>query len=85
MKLWDKIKRNTFNCVYNLDRALASLCGADPQDTMSGVFGKDQVTNPLAEEAVDVLDAIQKDHAELAAKRDEQLTKADAGNTQAPQ
>ncbi|HLG97125.1 MAG TPA: hypothetical protein VKX49_12505 [Bryobacteraceae bacterium] len=50
------------------------VLGAPPDYTISGEIGKHQATNPIAEEAGDVLDKIQKNHVEDAAAVDAALT-----------
>lgn len=69
------------NFLYNLDRAVASLFGAPPQETISSEIGRHQ-SNPLVDLAADALDGIQKDHVEKAVKHADRLAKADDGKEQ---
>lgn len=70
--------RNFFyDFLYNLDRAVASLFGAPPQETISSEIGRHK-DNPIVEEAADILDAIQPNHVENAVKHADKLDKADA-------
>ncbi len=60
------------NFLYNLDRAIASLFGAPAQETISSEIGRHE-SNPIVEEAADVLDAIQPNHVENAVKSADKL------------
>jgi hypothetical protein len=73
--LWVRI----VNFLYNEDRALASLAGADRQDTISGVAGQQAAKgNELAEVADRALDDVfGPNHAEESAKTDAALEAAD--------
>jgi hypothetical protein len=73
------MKKRLFNFLYNIDRAIASLCGAPPQETISSEVGRHAKDNALAEEAHDVLDAIQKDHCEHAVLHADKLDAPDNG------
>ena len=64
--------------VYNIDRAVASLLGAPPQDTISSEIGKHD-SNPVAEAAEDALDKVQRNHVENAVKHASILDAADNG------
>jgi hypothetical protein len=62
--------------LYNIDRSLASLCGAPPEETISSEIGRHD-KNPVDEEAEDVLDAIQRNHVKNAVSHATALDKAD--------
>ena len=64
--------------VYNIDRAVASLLGAPPQDTISSEIGKHD-SNPVAEATEDALDKVQRNHVENAVKHASILDAADNG------
>jgi hypothetical protein len=65
-KLLLGVKTRLINFLYNEDRSIASLGGAPPEETISSEIGRHAATNPVAEEAADVLDDIKKDHVENA-------------------
>lgn len=69
------------NFLYNLDRAIASLFGAPPQETISSEIGRHE-SNPVDEEAADILDAIQAKHVENAVVHADKLDAADNGAEQ---
>ncbi|MDE1766555.1 MAG: hypothetical protein KGI27_09855 [Thaumarchaeota archaeon] len=74
------LKKSVLNCLYNLDRAIASLFGAPPQETISSETGRAaNKGNPIAEAGKDVLDKIQKDHCENAIVHANELDRADNG------
>jgi hypothetical protein len=50
------MKKSLLNFLYNVDRAIASLYGAPPQETISSEVGRHAQDNALAVEAFDVLD-----------------------------
>lgn len=63
------------NFAYNLDRAFASLFGADPQATISSEVGR-HAGNPLADQAAALLDALDKGHVAEARARAKVLAEA---------
>lgn len=73
------MKQRLINFLYNLDRAIASLFGAPPQETISSEIGRHRDKNKLAKEADKTLDAIQKNHCENAVKHADSLDKVDDG------
>lgn len=73
------LKSNVVDFIYNLDRAIASLFGAPPQETISSEAGRHEATNPLADAASDVLDKIQPGHTENAIIHANLLDAADNG------
>ena len=70
------MKKRLINFLYNIDRSVASLFGAPPQETISSEIGRHE-SNPVDEEAADVLDAIQKNHVENAVLHADKLDAAD--------
>ena len=74
-----QIKQRIMDFLYNEDRALASLAGAAPQETISSEAGRLQNTELWARILSDVLDTIQKQHVERAESHAEALDKADTG------
>lgn len=66
MSFFKKILSNLFGFVYNEDRAIDSLAGGPPQETISSEIGRHDESNPVAHVAAKVLDGIQKDHVENA-------------------
>jgi hypothetical protein len=61
------------NFLYSLDRAVASLFGArSPEESVSSEIGRHE-SNPIAEEAADVLDAVSPGHVESAVKTADKL------------
>ena len=75
------VKTRLFNFLYNEDRSIASLGGAPPQETISSEIGRHE-SNPIDEEAADVLDAIQNDHVENAVLHADKLDAADNSQEQ---
>ena len=75
------MKKRLLNFVYNVDRAIALLCGAPSQETISSEIGR-QESNPIDEEAADLLDDIQKNHVENAVLHADTLDAADNGQEQ---
>lgn len=75
------VKTRLLNFLYNEDRSIASLGGAPPQETISSEIGRHE-SNPVDEEAADVLDDIQKDHVENAVVHADKLDAADNGQEQ---
>jgi len=73
--------RRLFNFLYNIDRAVASLFGAPPQETISSELGRHDA-NPVVDLAADGLDLIQKGHVEKAMEHAARLDGADGGNEQ---
>ena len=55
------MKKSLLYFLYNVGRAIASLCGAPPQESISSEIGRHE-SNPVDEEAADILDDIQKNH-----------------------
>jgi hypothetical protein len=70
------VKNWLINTFYNLDRFVASLFGAPPEETISSEIGRHD-KNPVVEEAEDVLDAVQKGHTQNAVSHADALDKAD--------
>jgi hypothetical protein len=75
------MKKRLTDFLYNVDRAIASLFGAPPQETISSEIGRHE-SNPIDEAAADVLDGIQKDHVEKAVIHADKLDAADNGQEQ---
>jgi hypothetical protein len=75
------MKKRLTDFLYNVDRAIASLFGAPPQETISSEIGRHE-SNPIDEAAADVLDGIQKDHVENAVIHADKLDAADNGKEQ---
>jgi hypothetical protein len=75
------MKKRLTDFLYNIDRAIASLFGAPPQETISSEIGRHE-SNPIDEEAADVLDAIHKNHVENAVVHADKLDAADNGQEQ---
>ncbi len=59
------MRRWLINVLYNLDRSVASLFGAPPQETISSEIGRHD-SNPVVDVAADTLDALQTNHVENA-------------------
>jgi hypothetical protein len=76
------MKRRLLNFLYNLDRAVASLCGAPPQETISSEVGRHHFTNPAASLIYRVLDKIQRNHCENAIVHANKLDQVDDGKEQ---
>jgi hypothetical protein len=55
-----------FDFFYNEDRAIASLGGAPPEETISSEVGRHRFSNPFADVLYKVLDKIQAKHCEKA-------------------
>lgn len=75
-------RRRLINFLYNLDRAIASLAGAPPQETISSEIGRhEQAARAVAlvKLAGAVLDDVQKLHCENAVLHANALDKADDG------
>lgn len=71
--------RNIFlDFLYNTDRAIASLFGAAPQETISSEIGRHD-KNPVVGVAAKALDAIQKNHVENAVIHATKLDAVDDG------
>jgi hypothetical protein len=70
-----KIVNCVVNFAYNIDRAFASLFGADPQATISSEVGR-HAGHPLADQAAALLDAFDKGHVEDAQARAKLLAEA---------
>lgn len=77
------MSRRFLHFLYNLDRALASLIGAPPQETLSSwLFGRRRDKDPLARAGCDVLDAIDPNHCADAITHADRLNAADDGHEQ---
>ena len=76
-----KIKYCIINFLYNEDRAIASLGGAPPQETLSSEIGRHQ-ENPIVNVVQDVLDKVSKEHTQKAITHANALDKADDGMEQ---
>jgi hypothetical protein len=61
-----------------MDRAVASLFGAKPQETISSEIGRHE-SIAIVEEAKDVLDAIDPGHVEKAVVHADKLESLDDG------
>lgn len=68
--------------LYNEDRAIASLAGAPPQETISSEIGRNDRKNVFARFGAWVLDHIQKNHVENAVTHANKLDAADNGEEQ---
>src|SRR5262249_18005951 len=77
-----QMKKRLIDFLYNADRAIASLFGAPPHETISSEISRHAATNPVAEEAEDVLDDIQKNHCENAVLHADKLDAAYNGKEQ---
>jgi hypothetical protein len=75
------MKKRLTDFLYNVDLAIASLFGAQPQETISSEIGRHE-SNPVDEAAADVLDGIQKDHVDKAVIHADKLDAADNGQEQ---
>lgn len=73
------MKKRILNFFYNEDRAVASLDGAPPQETISSEIGRHRFNNPIANLAYKILDKIQPGHCEIAVKHADALDAADNG------
>lgn len=74
------LKTSFLHFLYNLDRAIASLFGAPPQETISSETGRAAKRgDKIAEVGKDILDTIQKDHCENAIVHATKLDKVDDG------
>ena len=71
------MKKRLTDFLYNIDRAIASLFGAPPQETISSEIGRHAATCPVADTACDALDFIQKDHCKNAVIHADKLNAAD--------
>lgn len=69
------IGRCVLNCLYNLDRAAASLFGAHPQATISSELARHK-GNDAADAVSSILNALDKGHTLAAQVHTQQLTKA---------
>lgn len=68
------------NFLYNLDRAVASLFGAPPQETISSESGRAaKRDDEVAEALCKVLNTIQPGHCDHAVEHADRLDKADDG------
>ena len=81
MRILRRIGSALKNFLYNEDRALASLGGADPQETISSEIGRHD-KNPVVDLFADALDLIQRDHVENAVAHANELEAADDGKEQ---
>lgn len=71
--------QNIINFLYNLDRSIASLFGAKPQETISSEVGRHAETNIAADILEDALNKIQPGHTDQAIKHADALNKVDDG------
>ena len=76
--MFKKLKSMLLNFLYNEDRAIASLAGAPPQETISSELGRHDA-NPVDDVAADLLDDIQANHTEVAIKHADALDAVDNG------
>lgn len=67
------------NFAYNLDRAIASLFGAPPQETISSESARAASTDEAAELLCQALNTIQPGHCAHAITHADALDKADDG------
>lgn len=84
MQPWANAERNLMDFLYNEDRAIASLGGADPQATISAEAGEFANKDLIASLLCKVLDRIQTGHcanAEVHAAVLEAADKEFAGGT----
>lgn len=82
-KILTAIKTRLLGFLYNEDRAIASVAGAPPQETISSEIGRGaKAGDPVAKAAEDVLDTIQKDHCENAVIHANKLDAVDDGKEQ---
>lgn len=65
------------NFVYNLDRAVASLFGASPQETISSQAGRIAGRNEIAKILCDALNKVDPGHCEHAVRHANALDAAD--------
>lgn len=69
------------NVLYNLDRTLASVFGAPPQETLSSYFfGRRNIPGPIDDIGCKILDKIDANHCEDAIKHADKLDATDDGN-----
>ena len=74
------MKRRVCDFLYNLDRALASLMGSSPQETLSSEIGRAKLRGVWwGKTGYWVLNCIQKDHCENAILHADALDRADNG------
>jgi hypothetical protein len=66
------------NCLYNIDRAIASLFGAPPQETISSEIGRHENTI-VGRLGAMFLDGIQRNHCENAVRHADALDRVDDG------
>ena len=77
------VKRNLLNFLYNTDRAIASLFGAPPQETISSESGRFAQRHVFwARKMAWVLDKIQPNHVENAISHADRLDAVDDGKEQ---
>lgn len=72
------MKKRIWNCLYNLDRATASLIWGTSQETVSSMSGRMENKSKAAKKLATILDKIQVHHVETAIKHADALDKADS-------
>ena len=75
MSIWENVR----NAAYNLDRAIASLFGAPPQETISSESGRHAHHNEVAALLCKMLNVVDPGHCDHAVQHAEALDKADDG------
>jgi hypothetical protein len=60
-----RLKTIALNFLYNVDRTVASVFGAPPEETISSEIGR-HMDNPVAHVAGELLDKIDPNHVEDA-------------------
>ena len=73
--MWNRF----YNWLYNQDRAIASLFGAPPQETISSEAGRKAQKEWWAALLAKGLNAIQPGHTDIAIKHADALDKVDDG------
>ncbi len=73
------IPQNVLDALYNLDRAVASLAGAPPQETISSEAGRHQDDSEAAAVLCRLLNWIDPGHCDHALKHADALDQADDG------
>lgn len=76
------MKRRLRNFLYNIDRAIASLFGAPPQETISSMAGREADKYWWAKFLHKWLDLLQPFHTEKAIKHADALDRVDDKNEQ---
>ena len=73
------LSQDVLDAAYNLDRAVASLFGAPPQETISSEAGRLADHNDLARWLATILNTIQPGHTAKAEAHATALDQADTG------